>query len=209
MTSIFYSDAIKHCSLENHSIHTPHHKKDEWRLRNADSDSSLLDTPGRDVDNSASTSFISAHKPKESADATSNGNNTSASPSLGLKEMESIAKALSSLQSAQSSSKHLSTHSSSKVLSSFLPPDLRRSTTDRIKKFVRRETSHLELNHRLREVELESYREDLVFKRRLLLFLAYAMASVFTALSLWVVCFVLCETVIVLDQNLSGREMLF
>ena len=64
------------------------------------------------------------------------------------------------------------------------------SATDRIKDFAKRETNNRELKQKLREAELASYREDLVFQRRLMLFLAYAMASVFTALSLWVVCFV-------------------
>jgi len=73
-----------------------------------------------------------------------------------------------------------------------LPTGHDQSTTDRIKDFAKRETSHLELNHKLRAAELTSYREDLVFQRRLMLFLAYVMASVFTALSLWLVCFVFC-----------------
>ena len=91
----------------------------------------------------------------------------------------------------------------------FLQSGNPQSTTDRIKDFAKRETSNREIKYKLREVELASYREDLVFQRRLMLFLAYAMASIFTALSLWVVCFVLCDTVIALNQNLTRRVMLF
>ena len=67
------------------------------------------------------------------------------------------------------------------------------TTTDLIKGFAKKETQKIELKYDLREIELASYREDLASQRRLMLFLAYAMASVFTALSLWVVCFVLRE----------------
>ena len=77
----------------------------------------------------------------------------------------------------------------SAILSSFQT----HTTTNLIKGFAKKETNKIELNHALRAIELASYRGDLTSKRRLMLFLAYAMASVFTALSLWVVCFVLRE----------------
>ena len=112
MTSVFCSDAIKHCLFENHflTLHTPNRKKHEWELRNAESDSNASDTVAPDADNFTSTSITSASKPRESADATSN-NGINASNSLGLKETESmrlVAKARSSFQSAQSSSQALS-----------------------------------------------------------------------------------------------------
>ena len=59
-----------------------------------------------------------------------------------------------------------------------------------IKDFAKQKTTHIGLNHKLREIELASYRKELVSERRILLLLAYAMASVFTALALWVVRFV-------------------
>ena len=227
----FFSDAIEFCSLENNvlTIHTPHHKKDEWKLQNADSDSNPSDAAARDVNHSASASFISELKARQSTGASdtvapdvenststplnsalkSRGSADVASTSLGLKDTESIrllAKAVSSFQS---------TESSSQVLSAFLSSSRTQSTTvkretsinDRIKNFVKRETSHLQLNHKLREAELKSYREDMVFQRRLMLVLAYAMASVFTALSLWVVCSILCDTVLGLNQNRTCRVM--
>ena len=179
---------MKHCLFENHflTLHTPNRKKHEWELQNAESDSNASDTVAPDADNFTSTSITSASKPRESADATSN-NGINASNSLGLKETESmrlVAKARSSFQSAQSSSQALSGFSSPSRF-----PSTTSTTVDRIKDFAKREASHLERNHKLREVELKSYRENLVFQRRLMLSLAYAMASVFTTLSLWVVRF--------------------
>ena len=65
-----------------------------------------------------------------------------------------------------------------------------RSTANLIKGFARKKSSQIEFNQKLRELELASFRDELAPQRRLMLFLAYAMAAVFTALSLWVVCFI-------------------
>ena len=67
---------------------------------------------------------------------------------------------------------------------------IKSDSSNLIKDFAKQKATHIGLNHKLREIELASYRKELVSKRRLLLFLAYAMASVFTALALWVVRFV-------------------
>ena len=65
-----------------------------------------------------------------------------------------------------------------------------------------KQMAKVEFNRKLREIELKSYRDELAFHRGLLLFLAYAMAGVFTGLSLWVVCVVGCECV----RLVSGYE---
>jgi len=60
------------------------------------------------------------------------------------------------------------------------------SANDLVTQFTKMKIAHIEFIHKLREIELRSYREDLAFQRGVMLFLAYVMGSVFTALSLWV-----------------------
>ena len=67
---------------------------------------------------------------------------------------------------------------------------IKSDSSNLIKNFAKQKATHIGLNHKLREIELASYRKELVAERRILLLLAYAMASVFTALALWVVRFV-------------------
>ena len=127
---------------------------------------------------------------------------TGSSSSHRIKETESTRKAFMTIQSSQHSTKV------TPALSAFFPLKKSTTTTDRIKDFAKREHSHIDLNHKLREIELASYREELVTQRRLLLFLAYAMTSVITAVALWVVCFVaLSHEVNGFSRNLVGRVM--
>ena len=94
---------------------------------------------------------------------------TGSSSSHRIKETESTRKAFMTIQSLQHSTKV------TPALSAFFPLKKSTTTTDRIKDFAKREHSHIDLNHKLREIELASYRQELVTQRRLLLFLAYAM----------------------------------
>ena len=105
-----------------------------------------------------------------------------------LKETDSTREMLQALQSLRRV-KSGRVVPASAILNSFQ----NNTTTDLIKGFAKKETNKIELKYYLREIELASYREDLASQRCLMLSLAYAMASVFTALSLWVVCFVLRE----------------
>ena len=169
--------------------------QDDWELAD------LSDTPSPDGDNSGAPPSTSSLNPTKSINgpisttnrkkrnsvittntkSTNTTNKNNSNNSLGYKETDSIGKSLSALSMT-------STVSSSNVLSVFLPPSHSQSTTtNRIKDFAKRETSHLELNHKLREAELTSYREELKVQRTIMLVLAYAMAGVFTVLSLWVV----------------------